>query len=169
MTVSLSFCWVILTRDQAEAFPVAADATSAPDHREMYPTPPLTWCTRQKEQARNCNSCKTIICTGFLSESLVAYKASSLCAVLYSVLRCSCGWTLNPRGFLTLIMKASPKEKSWFNMTEITELASCLYPLSIYKLQSLFRAGRRKALQTQEEYSLVGSVLEQTYLICTEH
>lgn len=53
-------------------------------------------------------------------------------------------------------------------MTEITELASYLYPLSMYKLQSLLRAGRRKALQPQEEYSLVGSMLEQTYLIYTE-
>lgn len=54
-------------------------------------------------------------------------------------------------------------------MTEITELASYLYPLSMYELQSLLRAGRRKALQPQEEYSLVGSVLEQTYLIYREH
>lgn len=54
------------SKNQAEAFPVATDATSALDHREMYPTTPLTWYTRQKEWARNCNSHKIIICTGFL-------------------------------------------------------------------------------------------------------
>lgn len=64
VTVSLSLCWVILTRNQAEAFPMAADQQL--DEREMYPTPTLSWCTQPKEQGRNCNSCKTISCTGFL-------------------------------------------------------------------------------------------------------